>query len=269
MRRLTFCLLCILGLVPGTLTAGDKPLPRDLALVPPDGLYFAHVRLQDIYKSDHFKDWRTSLNMAGAKALAVFDSRFFPAPSSLDRVTLFLSRNSFEPIVVITTSKAIDKAAFLKYTVPEATEEKGPAGSIHVYTRKKLEFYFANDTTLVVGPMRTLREFLTAPKNKTGKLSEAIQLANSGPAAVLAVNIDALPTELLAMMLKQAPPPTQTLLQPFLKAKLATIAVDLRKEGQVDVRLAFADAKQTGDGDLAAREGIKFARASSTRNVRK
>lgn len=263
MKRLTLCLLCLLAPLPGGLSAGEKPLPPDLALVPADGLFFLHVRLQDVYMSDHFKEWRETLTMAGIKALESFDSRFFPAPSSLDRVTVFVPKNSFEPVIAIRTSKAIDKAAFLKYTIPDVIEEKGQGtfGSFYRYPRKNLGFVFADDKTLVAGSPSAMLDFMEAPRAKNGNLSEPLRQANSGHAAVLAVNLEFIPPPIMGLVLQQSPPPMRALLEPASKAKVAAATVDLRKEGQLDLRLVFADAKQAAEGEAAARQGIKMARA--------
>src|SRR5438128_12675618 len=76
------------------LPAGDDALPADLALVPADGLGFVHVRLADIWKSEYFKEWRDTVLKAGNEALAAFDNRFVLTPSSIDRLTVALTRNN-------------------------------------------------------------------------------------------------------------------------------------------------------------------------------
>ena len=104
--------------------AGDGALPADLAFVPADGIGFVHVRLGEIWKSEHFKEWRETLQKAGDEALAAFDKRFVPAPSTIDRLTAFVTAPSAEPgglaprlpnvVVIVTTTKPIDQAAFLE-----------------------------------------------------------------------------------------------------------------------------------------------------------
>ncbi len=98
--------------------AGDGPLPADLAFVPADAVVFAHVRLADIWKSEHFKEWRDTLLKAGEEAIAAFDKRFVPAPSSIDRLTIAASKNEQNPqqpdfLIILTTTKPIDREAFL------------------------------------------------------------------------------------------------------------------------------------------------------------
>ena len=206
---------------------------------------------------------RDTLNTAGAKALEAFDSRFFPAPSSLDRVTVVVGDlTGRPPIIIIATSKAIDKASFLKYTLPGTSQTKGAFGIIYNDARKNISVHFADDKTMVVGPgSEAMESFLTAPKVKgAGNLTESIKLANSGKSAVLALNNEAIPPLLVGLMLGDAPPPMKAMLQPILKTKTATITADLRGEGTIDLQLAFANAQQTADADVAIKDAIKLAR---------
>jgi hypothetical protein len=261
MRRLIFCLLCILAVFPASLSASEKKLSADLAMVPRNGLFFAHVRLQDIYKSDQLKELREIFAKAGAKALMAYDSRFFPTPSSLDRATVIVPDFSGQPIVILTTTKAIDKESFLKFTVPEAKkEDNGKFGPLFVDAGKDVEMWFAGSNMLVMGPVGAVGRFQKAPKAATGNLSDAIKLASSGKAMVAAFNVEAIPAVAIPAILRDVPPPTRAMLEPLLKAKLATVAVDLRGDGQIDLRLAFGNAKQAGDADVAVRDAIKLGR---------
>jgi Protein of unknown function (DUF1559) len=241
--------------------AGGEKLPTDLALVPGDGMAFAHVRLGDIWQSEYLSDWRKTIKMAGAKSLSAFNSRFFPAPSSLERITLVMAEGTLEPVVIIATSKTIDRASFLKYTLPGAKAKENDKSGLHyVYEKKNLAIFFADDRTLVVGPSRAVEQLLSRPKAAGGNLNEAIKLAASGKAAVLAVNVEPVSALIRLFAFKDVPPPMQAVLDPMLKATLATLSLDLRGEGQIDLRLSFADAKQTTDAELAIKQGIKLAR---------
>src|SRR5690242_337145 len=117
-------LFCVLS-VSGSLHAGEKATP-DLAFVPPDATVILHARLADIWKSEQFKEWRETVSKAGEPVLAAFDKRFFPAPSSIERVTIFGFAPSGDdpkpvpPIFVFATSRAINGDAFVKRLMPDA-----------------------------------------------------------------------------------------------------------------------------------------------------
>ncbi|MBM4069429.1 MAG: hypothetical protein FJ271_10845 [Planctomycetes bacterium] len=107
-RLLVPLLLCLLT-VPTSFLAGQKTGPSDLSFVPADAIGFAHVRLGDVWRSSQFKEWRTTVLKAGEKMLSAFDRRFFPTPSSLDRVTIFAVPGQDEkpegPFVIVATTK--------------------------------------------------------------------------------------------------------------------------------------------------------------------
>jgi prepilin-type processing-associated H-X9-DG protein len=255
---LRWLLVCLAVLVPQTCPAGEKALPADLAFVPADAMGFVHVRLADLWKNPHLKEWRQTVLRAGEKALAAFDARFFPAPSSLDRVTLFVlspgggQRFSPEPLVIIATSRDINKEGFLKYTFPGAEEVQTPAGTLLISAKLRMAVHFIDARTFVVGPVGNLRSYLARPKTAKGNLSEALAAANNGKILVAALNGEALPP----MVLKNVPPP----LRPLLSGKSATVTLDLAKEAQIDVRLAYADDEQTAQAEESAKQGIKLAR---------
>ena len=105
-RLLRISLLCIVA-SPSVAAAQDK-LPPDLALVPADALGFVHVRVADVWKSEPLKEWRTMILKAGDEALAAFDKRFVPAPSSIERITAMLlapapGERQPSPLVALTT----------------------------------------------------------------------------------------------------------------------------------------------------------------------
>src|SRR5262249_39937233 len=150
-------LLFSLALPPaGPVWAQGKALPADLAFVSPDAAGFVHIRLADVWKSDFLKMWRDSVLAAGEKALAAFDERFFPRPSSLERVTAFAmmpkgeKAGPDEPVVVLRTSKPIDKATFQKRTLPGAELQKTNDGIFLVDAKRRIEVYFVDDQTLAV-----------------------------------------------------------------------------------------------------------------------
>ena len=131
MTRLTICLLCIPLFLPASARAGDKSLPPDLAFVPPNCAGFIHFRVQDIWKSEHAKEWRDTVMKAGDEALKTLDLKFFPNLSSVERATIMFTMppdqrfqrfDQPDVILILACSKPIDRQAFLKQSLPAAKE---------------------------------------------------------------------------------------------------------------------------------------------------
>src|SRR5262245_30267782 len=213
-RWLSFALLLGVAPILARLPAGDAPLPADLALVPADCLGFVHVRLADVWKSELFKEWRQTLLKAGDEALAAFDKRFVPMPSSIDRITVALTRNNNfqqEPdvIVILATSKPIDREAFLERMTPGAEKQQVGDKTFYEVRRQKIGLHFADDRTLVFGPAESVHRALRQAPARQGDLAPALQQARAGKPLVVAVNAAALMTFLPPAALQQIPPPFQ------------------------------------------------------------
>jgi prepilin-type processing-associated H-X9-DG protein len=243
------------------LSAGEK-LPADLAFVPADGLAFIHVRLGDVWKSEHFKEWRDTILKAGERALAGFDQRFVPAPSSIDRLTVAVLRSEQpqrEPDVVfiLATTKPIDQDAFLERMAPGAQQRQAGGKAFYEVPKQKVGLHFAGAHTLVFGPAAAVERALQQPPARQGDLSEALKQAREGKPLVAAVNVAALASLLPPRALEQAPPPVQALAQ----ARLATLTVDFGEENKIDLKLIYADAEQAAEAEQGAKAGVKMARA--------
>src|SRR5262249_9763137 len=163
LRRSWLCVAALTATMFGSTMprAGDGALPADLAFVPADGIGFVHVRLGDIWKSEPFKEWRETLQKAGDDALAAFDKRFITAPSTIDRITVVLSRNNQfqrEPdvVVIVTTTKPFDQEAFLKRMTPDAEKQTVADKTFYESRQLKIGLHFINERTLVFGPAEAI-----------------------------------------------------------------------------------------------------------------
>jgi len=155
-------------------------------------------------------------------------------------------------LVIVSTSKAIDRDAFLRQTIPDAKEAGAGAKRYYVDAKTNTAMFFVGERALAFGTVAAVQSALAQPASARGPLSDALKLASGGPPLVIAVNTAALPPQVLRM----APPN----LQPLLQAKLATLTVDLAKTGRLDLRLLYADADQADAAQQAAKDGIKLAR---------
>jgi uncharacterized protein DUF1559 len=247
--------------MPAVVRAGDAALPADLAFVPADAVVFVHVRLADVWKSEHFKEWRDTLLKAGDEAIAAFDKRFVPAPSSIDRLTVAASKNDQNPqqpdlIVILSTTKPVDRESFLERMAPGNRKEEVGGKTYYEVPKQKIALHFINDRTLVFGSTEAVQRALRQALGREGDMSPALKLAQSGKPMVVAVNTAALKSLVPPQALQQVP----LLLQPALEAKLATLTLDFEKNGRIDLRLVYANARQADDAEDAVKSGMKMAR---------
>jgi prepilin-type processing-associated H-X9-DG protein len=246
--------------VAAVLAPAADPTPSDLALVPADAMGFVHVRVADLYRSEHFRDLRQLLSKAGEDALKAFNDRFVPAPATVERVTAFVlaptaeDRRDPEPVVVIATSAAFEKDRLLKSLTEGQAKDEGN----HVYTddRGATGIYVPSDRLFAVGSPAAVRRLGRQPRGAgDGPLAPALALAASGKPLVAAANAGMIPPEAL----RQAPPQVQPFI-PLFRAKLVTFVADFDKGTHLDLRLKYADARAAEEAEQAARAAIVMGR---------
>src|SRR5262245_822885 len=254
-----FYLLTCIGLVllALPLRAQDSSLPPDLAAVPPGALGFLHVRAADLWKLDALKELRDMIKKAGPNALKAFDDRFVPAPSTIDRITVFAlmpgEQLPHEPFVgVVACNQAFDKTKLVNSLLPKGKEIKIGNTAVHADDDFDLAIRVIDDRTFALASLGTMKQYLEAPASKDNTLAPALAEAARKRHIVLALNASILPNEAVA----ELPEP----LQPLARAKMAMLALDIGSELVVDVRLQFADEAQAKSGETAAQAGIKMAR---------
>jgi hypothetical protein len=253
-RWLFAAALCWASWITPPSSAGE--LPADLAFVPADGIGFIHVRLADVWKSEHFKEWRDTLLKAGDDALTAFDKRFVPAPSSIDRLTVFATRpdqgqNEPDLAIILTTTKPIPQAEFLGQLGDVRKEDVG-GKTFYEAPKHKIGLHFINERTLVFGPAEAVNRALRKAPARQGDLTAALSQAQEGKPLVIAVNLATVSEFVPPAALQQIPPPFEALL----KAKLATLTIDLEKNGKIDLRLLYTNAQQATDAETAAKAGL-------------
>lgn len=237
--------------------AEDPKLPADLAAVPGDAIVFVHVRAADLWKIDALKDFRAMIEKAGSKALNAFDERFVPAPSTIDRVTIFAigpaDAGPEPPFVgVVACNKPFDRAKLLKSLLPQGKEIKVGNATIHADEEFNLAIRVIDDRTFALAMVGVMRRYLETPPAKSRPLAPALRLAAERHHLTIGLNVSSIPNEAIAEL-----PPA---LQPLGRAKLAYLAMDVGGELSLDLRADFADAAQAKAGEGAAQEGLAMAR---------
>src|SRR4051812_33823719 len=120
MSRLLLSTIVFCALVLAAPRATTADLPPDLAVVPADAAAFVHFRFGDVWRGEHFKDFRDLIQRAGPKAVETISKRFTPDPLTLDRLTVCLLPPTGngppepQPVVIFRMSKPFDAAALIK-----------------------------------------------------------------------------------------------------------------------------------------------------------
>jgi Protein of unknown function (DUF1559) len=255
MRSLSLLLLLLAGAFPAFGQSGRPlPTPTDLALVPPDCVMFAHVKVGDLWKNDALADLRMILGKAGAQAVDDFDRRFGGLPMGLERVTAFLPHfhrgllERVEPVVIFTTKKPIDKAAFLKLAMPKHEEKKGKFGPYYIEDDGGLSLKVVDATTYVLGTEDQIALLNpAATTRKAGPLSPAIQAAIGNRPVVVGINTASLPPEGLESLKMQVPPA----MHPLLEVQSIVATLDLEGDGKIHAKFHYAKASDTDDAEKA------------------
>jgi hypothetical protein len=234
--------------------AGDAP---ELPPLPANAIAVVYIRAGDIWQSDPLKQFRDLLAKAGPEMLSAFDERFVPAPSSMDRIVVVISKSSKangQPLITffLTTSKPFDQERFVKNAMPEAQAEQIGNAKLYVDARTNVAVQVANERAILFGPAEAAREFLQEQGNPDGSLANVAKLATPEAPISLAVNLAAI-TELPRQRIPEA-------LQPLLEAKLLTATVEISKEQRIKLSLDFPSEEKAKEGEKAAKAGIGMAR---------
>jgi prepilin-type processing-associated H-X9-DG protein len=271
MRTLVY-LAITLGLASPAFGQADGkalPLPPDLAAVPSDAFLVAHVKLADLWKNDALKDVRTILQKAGPKALEALDKRFTPAPSTVERLTVYLpppdfqNRPEFDPVVLVGVGKPYDQGAFLKQ-LGKTRQMKGRNGGFYIDEDEMLAVRFVDDRTLALGTVRAIQFMVdSAPTKKAGPLTPAIELARGNRPIVVGINTTAFPEEAYEELRSELPPPLHALL----KAQSIIASLDLDGDGHLHARLTFPDkaAADAAERSIEAATDIAMKLIADTR----
>jgi Type II secretion system (T2SS), protein G len=258
-RRTVIALLtAMIVAVPSWAADERAPLPPDLDAVPSDALAFVHLRIADIWKSESLKGVRESIAKAGEKAIAGFDKRFLPAPSSIDRLTVVVfprgagAKDEMGVCAILFVNKPFERSEFLKSALPAAVEKKAAGGSYWVDAGSEIAVSFIQDSMIVFGNVTGVQRFVEKRASGPRALTDALQAASANRHVTIGVNISMIP----AKEIDAAPPQVR----PLLAAKTSWLSFDLTKNSQIDLILNFADEQAAEAGMKSAAELAKLGR---------
>jgi hypothetical protein len=258
MTRSRYLLAATLTLLTALAAPAADPLPPDLALVPSDAAGFVHVRVADLYRSEHFREFRQLLSKAGEDAIKAFNTRFVPAPNTVDRITMFIlapvggGRGEPEIVAVIATSAPFEKDRLVKSLVEGTAKQDG---NVYADERGTVAVYIPSDRLFALGSPDGVRKIATRRRGTNdGPLAPALALAAGGKPFVAAGNTSLIPAEAF----ERATPREQPFL-PLFRARLVTLVADFDKGTHLDLRLRYADVQAANSAEEAAKAGIFMA----------
>jgi prepilin-type processing-associated H-X9-DG protein len=246
-------------------SAGAEPkpdaAPTDLERVPRDAVFFATVRVADLWNSDAAKELRQMLTKEHPDVLQEIDQFLGVRPADIERLTVLipdLEPRSHPFLVFLATTKPYDRSQVLKAAAPGAQEEKHKDHTLH-YVEAHKAFCFLDNRTLVMGELESLRAFLDEPAaKKDGPLSAALQAA--GRKHLVVAGMNPAPLAKVVMDAGDRFPPEFEPFKPLLAAKSALLTLDLGKEAKADLSIAFANADDAKKGMKAVQAGQTLAR---------
>jgi hypothetical protein len=216
------------------------------AFIPADAAGFYTLHVADLWDHSAVKAVRDKM---GSDASELFKQRGFNLRlgAGLDQIEYFTliegtPRGPEEEVGIVSTARPYDRKAILAAFGPDAEEKK--AGDRTYYdTHAGMSVSFLDDRNYALAPREeALAAYLKrgAPARE-GPLAPVLKLAAGNHLMVAGVDVAAV----AGAAPKNSPPPE--LFKPLLKARLATLTVDLDGELRADARLTFdqeADAKE-------------------------
>jgi hypothetical protein len=276
MTRLLLVALAAVGGIIAALPSRDasadtRPLPADLALVPPDAVGFAHVRAAELWQHPELKPWRSVFEQAGQKTVGLLDQHFAPKPSTTDRVTFVLLPpgkakqgrgapfDPFNPTLILHFTTPFDKEQVKQAHAEKAKAKTVGGKDVLIAERSEVALGIADDRTLVLGDEAGVTAVLSHDK-KAGPLSASLRLAAGGKPVVAGLNVKALPipAEVLANIPDEY--------KPLADVETVTASIDVTKAPVVNVRLAFPNAESAKTGEKAFRKLADLGRVFLNQN---
>jgi hypothetical protein len=237
--------------------AGDD-IPLGLNLVPADSPGFVTVNITAMWKNETVMDMIKLLETKQANWRDELKKSIGLDVTNIERVTVILNPTlKEEPVVVVTTAKAFDKAVVQTAIMAKGEERKTAKGKAYVDDGRH-SLYFASDRVFAWGLTKWVQELADRPADKKveGPLANAMQAAAKQP-GVLAVNLAAFAQEIKPNLLgaEELKP-----LEPLFKVKTAFLTIVSGEDTKADLQMTFGTADEAKEGEKAAKAGLELAR---------
>ena len=225
---------------------------EEVELVPADAAGFAHIRVTDVWHTEAMSEFRKVLEKAGPDAAKALDDGFVPAPSTLERATVFVlphPQNDPGPLPVIgilAFSMAFDSAKVREANMPAAEEKTAGSKKFWVDRERGLAVSFPSDRVILLGVDAAMGRYLAKEPAKEGALAASIQLAASGSRHLVASTaMNQLPLWLQGMVRGTAPA--------LLSAQALTLGAVFGNGAKIDLRASYGSEQSAEEAEKSLR----------------
>ncbi|MBX9681538.1 MAG: DUF1559 domain-containing protein [Gemmataceae bacterium] len=230
-----------------------QELPLDLRQVPSHALGFVHIRTHDLWNSPMMKMYRDGLAKSGPDVVKLIEQRISPDPSTIDRVTVVLmpgagaGRSPVEFAAYLHLTKDVDeKKAVEGFDRLIVKAKNGPET---YYVRHDMAIRILDKRTIQVGTLTVVEALDRGDAGGKNPFVDALRTASEGKRTIVAAgNLGIIPPQALG----QLPPQ----IRPVFEADVAQLAIQLGKEGSIEVSLQYRDQ----DAAQAAEKSVEQLR---------
>jgi Protein of unknown function (DUF1559) len=231
-----------------------KVVTGSLDFVPADAVAVISVRVADIWNHPAVKAVLEKQKDL-PEPLREVSTRFGVHPEDVERVTIIeeSARGPGQELVGVTMLKPYNRRAVLGAAAPDAKEKDVGARSFYDNPSGP-SVCLIDDRTLLFGASEALQSYLKHAPAKEGPLASVLKLALEKHVVVAGIDAEAVAAS--------APKGGQVpeWLRPLLKARLATLTVDLDDQVRVSGRVTFAKESDAQEGAAGLNDALDLAR---------
>ncbi|HXD84853.1 MAG TPA: DUF1559 domain-containing protein [Urbifossiella sp.] len=237
---------------PGVVADVALARAEEVELVPADAAGFAHIRVTDLWHTDAMSEFRKVLEKAGPDAAKALDDGFVPAPSTLERATVFVlphppnDPGPLPAIGILAFSTPFDSAKVREANMPAAEEKTAGSKKYWVDRKRDLAVSFPSDRVILLGSGSSMGRYLAKEPAREGALAASIQLAASGSRHLVAsAATNQLPFLMQGMVRGAAPA--------LLSAQALTLGAVFGSGAKIDLRASYGSGQSAEEAEKALR----------------
>ena len=250
------------GTLPAREEAKPAALPSDLAKIPADGMFFASVRVADLWESKMGKPVREKLAKEIGEPTEAFEKNFgLPLPQ-VERLTIFaLDPMSGEPLLFIHSTRPYERAKIL--ATHKNVQEQKYKDQTYYADDKDWSVYPLDDRSLVYGHPNSIKGLIDHPAPKAGgNLAGALEAAAGKHSLTVGFNVQGFNDAVGERLPGETEP-----FKPLLQATSGTLTVDVAEESRIAANLIFPDEKKAEAGLPPLKSGRDLAVAAIDQGV--
>jgi hypothetical protein len=263
---LTGALLAALLTTGSTLPAREEAKPSaqpiDLAKIPGDGMFFASVRVADLWESKLAEPARQKLAKEIGEPAEAFEKYFGLPLQQVERLTIFIQDPmGGEPLLFMHGTRPYERAKILA-THKNVQEQKYKDQTFYS-DDKEWSVYFLDDRSLVYGHPNSVKGLIDHPAPKDcGNLAGALEKAAGKHSLTVGFNVQGFNDAVGERLPGEVEP-----FKPLLQATSGSFTVDVDEQTRIAADLTFPDEKKADAGLPPLKSGRDLAVAAIGQGV--